>query len=72
MRSARSRSRVTLLASEAMGAEGTEYYDDAYARTFPGRTVIVLPSRLSTVKKADRVIVLHRGRVEAADRDELH
>jgi len=39
--------------------------DDAYNRIFPGRTVIVLPTRLSTVKKADRVIVLHQGRVEA-------
>jgi ABC-type multidrug transport system fused ATPase/permease subunit len=39
--------------------------DDAYQRIFPGRTVIVLPTRLSSVKKADRVIVLHRGKVEA-------
>ena len=42
--------------------------DDAYQRIFPGRTVIVLPTRLSTVKKADRVIVLNQGRVEAVGR----
>lgn len=39
--------------------------DDAYNRIFPGRTVIVLPTRLSTVKKADRVVVLHHGKIEA-------
>ncbi|MGC1272890.1 MAG: ABC transporter ATP-binding protein, partial [Planctomycetaceae bacterium] len=39
--------------------------DDAYQRILPGRTVICVPTRLSTVKKADRVIVLHRGKVEA-------
>lgn len=39
--------------------------DDAYQRIFPGRTVIVLPERLSTVKKADRVVVLNRGKIEA-------
>lgn len=42
--------------------------DDAYNRIFPGKTVIVLPTRLSTVKKADRVVVLHRGRIEAVGR----
>lgn len=42
--------------------------DDAYNRIFPGRTVIALPTRLSTVKKADRVVVLHQGRVEAVGR----
>ena len=42
--------------------------DDAYQRIFPGKTVIVLPARLSTVKKADRVIVLHQGKVEAVGR----
>lgn len=39
--------------------------DDAYQRIFPGRTVIVLPGRLSSVKKATRVVVLHGGKVEA-------
>ena len=39
--------------------------DDAYNRLFAGRTVLVLPTRLSTVKKADRVIVLFRGKVDA-------
>lgn len=42
--------------------------DDAYQRIFVGKTVIALPARLSTVKKADRVIVLHKGKVEAVGR----
>ncbi|MBD3675565.1 MAG: ABC transporter ATP-binding protein [Planctomycetaceae bacterium] len=39
--------------------------DDAYSRIFPERTVLILPGRLSSVKKADRVILLHGGRVQA-------
>lgn len=38
--------------------------EDAYQRIFPGRTVVILPSRLSTLRLADWVVVLHRGRVE--------
>lgn len=38
--------------------------EDAYQRIFPGRTVIILPSRLSTLRMADWVVVLHKGRVE--------
>jgi len=39
--------------------------DDAYSRLFPGRTVLLLPSRLSSLKRADRIIVLHAGKVAA-------
>jgi ABC-type multidrug transport system fused ATPase/permease subunit len=39
--------------------------DDAYNRVVRNRTVIFLPSRLSTIKRCDRVVVLHQGRVEA-------
>ena len=39
--------------------------DDAYNRIFRDRTVILLPSRLSTVKRADRVVLLHQGRVDS-------
>ncbi len=39
--------------------------DDAYHRIVPGRTVLCVPTRLSTVKKADRVIVVNRGKIEA-------
>lgn len=39
--------------------------DDAYQRLFKGRTVIILPSRLSTLKRCEQVLFLHQGRVEA-------
>ena len=38
--------------------------DDTYARLAKDRTLIFLPSRLSTVRKADQVVFLHKGRVE--------
>lgn len=39
--------------------------DDTYQRICSGRTVIFLPSRLSTVKKCDRIVMLHQGCVAA-------
>ena len=39
--------------------------DDTYGRVFPGRTVLLLPGRMTTLRRADRVLLLHRGRVEA-------
>jgi ABC-type multidrug transport system fused ATPase/permease subunit len=39
--------------------------DDAYQRLLPGRTVIFLPSRLTTLKRVDEVILLHHGQVAA-------
>jgi ATP-binding cassette, subfamily B, bacterial len=40
--------------------------DDTIDRIAAGRTVIFLPHRLSTIRKCDRVIVLHNGRIESA------
>lgn len=42
------------------------FIDDTVARLAPGRTLIMLPHRLSTIRTSDRVIVLHNGRVEAS------
>jgi len=39
--------------------------DDAYNRICVGRTVLFLPSRLSTLKRADNVILLQDGRPHA-------
>eukprot|EP00913_Durusdinium_trenchii_P035253 g32983.t1 len=39
--------------------------DDAYQRITRDRTVIFLPSRLSTLKRADRIVLISRGRIEA-------
>lgn len=39
--------------------------DDAYQRISENRTVIFLPSRLSTIRRCDQVIMLHEGKVDA-------
>lgn len=44
--------------------------DDAYQRIIKGRTVIFLPSRLSTVRRCDQVVLIHDGRVAAAGNHE--
>ena len=51
----------------------TEYLiQKALERLFQGRTTLVIAHRLSTIQKADRVMVLHRGRiVEHGTQDDL-
>lgn len=39
--------------------------DDTFARVLPGKTVIFLPHRLSTIRSCDRLYLIHRGRIEA-------
>ena len=39
--------------------------DDTYSRITRGRTTIFLPTRLSTVRRTDLVVLLHRGKVVA-------
>jgi len=39
-------------------------FDDTLARLSQGRTLIILPHRLSTIRSCQQVIVLHGGRVE--------
>jgi len=47
--------------------EDTKHFlDDTLSRMSIGRTLIVLPHRLSTLRSSDHVIVLHNGRVEDA------
>jgi ATP-binding cassette, subfamily B, bacterial len=50
----------------SMDEDTKSYVDDTVARLAPGRTLVMLPHRLSTIRSSDRVIVLHNGRVEAA------
>jgi len=42
------------------------FVDDTVARLAPGRTLIMLPHRLSTIRTSDRVILIHNGKLEAA------
>lgn len=46
---------------EGLNDEDKAWFDDALARFLQGRTTILLPQRLSTVRKADRVVMLHQG-----------
>ncbi len=41
------------------------FIDDTISRIAPGRTLIMLPHRLSTIRSSDRVILIHNGRLEA-------
>jgi ABC-type multidrug transport system fused ATPase/permease subunit len=40
--------------------------EDTFARILPGKTVLFLPHRVSTIRSCDRVYLIHQGRVEAA------
>ena len=51
--------------AERLDDDTKSLLDDTYARLARDRTVIFLPSRLSTVRKADQVVFLNKGRVEA-------
>ncbi len=57
--------RVLLLdeATSALDAESEALVRDALARLMHGRTAVVIAHRLSTVRDADRVVVLDGGRV---------
>lgn len=66
--------RVLVLdeATSALDAESEHLVKDALDRLAEGRTVLVIAHRLSTVRDADRVVVLDGGRVaESGKHDEL-
>jgi ATP-binding cassette, subfamily B, bacterial len=51
--------------TETLDEDTKSLLDDAYNRITRDRTVIFLPTRLSTLRRADSVVFLHRGKVEA-------
>jgi ATP-binding cassette subfamily B protein len=57
--------RVLLLdeATSALDAESEALVQDALEKLMVGRTALVIAHRLSTVARADRVVVLEEGRV---------
>ncbi|MDD7944350.1 ABC transporter ATP-binding protein [Microbacterium sp. NE2HP2] len=66
--------RILLLdeATSALDPESEELVKDALARLMAGRTTLVVAHRLSTIRRADRIIVLERGRiVEQGSHDDL-
>jgi ATP-binding cassette subfamily B protein len=40
--------------------------DDTFQRILPGRTVIFLPHRLSTIRNCDQIHLLYEGKIEAS------
>lgn len=50
---------------EGLDEETKGLIDDALARFLPGRTVIFLPHRVSTIRSCDRMFLLHGGKLEA-------
>jgi len=40
--------------------------DDTFTRILPGKTVLFLPHRISTIRSCDRLFVLHKGQLQAA------
>ena len=59
-------------ATSALDAESEHLVQEALERLMKGRTTLVIAHRLSTVKEADRVVVLDQGRVaESGSHDDL-
>ncbi|MEU1972034.1 ABC transporter ATP-binding protein [Microbacterium sp. NPDC019599] len=66
--------RILLLdeATSALDPESEVLVRDALARLMHGRTTLVVAHRLSTIRGADRIVVLEKGRiVEVGRHDEL-
>jgi ATP-binding cassette, subfamily B, bacterial len=56
----------------AMDSETKALIDDAYQRICAGRTILFIPTRLSTVKRCSRVVMIHDGKIAAdASHDKL-
>jgi ABC-type multidrug transport system fused ATPase/permease subunit len=66
--------RILLLdeATSALDTESERLVNEALERLMAGRTSLVIAHRLSTVRDADRILVLNHGRlVESGTHDEL-
>ena len=57
-------------ATSALDAESERSVQRALDRLMAGRTTLVIAHRLATVQKADRIVVLDRGRLVASGRHE--
>jgi ABC-type multidrug transport system fused ATPase/permease subunit len=51
--------------ADSLDEDTKSMLDDAYKRIAVNRTVIFLPQRLSTLKKVDEIVLIHKGRLAA-------
>ncbi|GMT00706.1 hypothetical protein PENTCL1PPCAC_22880, partial [Pristionchus entomophagus] len=51
-------------ATSALDTESEHIVQEAIYKNLDGKSVILIAHRLSTVEKADKIIVIHKGRVE--------
>jgi ATP-binding cassette subfamily B protein len=59
-------------ATSSLDEQSQAFVQEAVDALFRGRTVFVIAHRLSTVRRADEILVLHRGRlVERGSHDQL-
>jgi len=59
-------------ATSALDSESERQVQDSLVRLMAGRTTIVIAHRLTTVRDADRIFVLERGRIaESGNHDTL-
>jgi len=56
---------------ESLDEDTKSMVDDAYNRIVNDRTVIFLPKRLSTLRRADQIVLIHKGKVEAVGEHEV-
>ncbi|HKY89961.1 MAG TPA: ATP-binding cassette domain-containing protein, partial [Nevskiaceae bacterium] len=57
-------------ATSALDTESERLIQDALDHLSEGRTVLVIAHRLSTVQRADRIVVMHEGRIIEQGRHE--
>jgi ATP-binding cassette subfamily B protein len=57
-------------ATSALDAHNEKAITENLSRYFKGKTVIIIAHRLSTVRNADKIVVLDRGRISEAGRHE--
>lgn len=50
-------------ATAALDVESEKYIQDSIDEMIKGRTTFIVAHRLSTIRKADRIIVLHQGKI---------
>ena len=52
-------------ATSSLDAESERYVQQALEKLMQGRTTIIIAHRLATILKADRIVVMERGRIIA-------